>query len=393
MTSELLAMQAPAGVPRSDFFEVVTDPLLPPQRTAEMLAHFYDQVYDLRAESHLSRLLKVLLGDTGVGQLRKRYTYAHLSHFLLTTHFNDLDQMYAEVLGLKRFVRERLSIDPYNEAATDEEWEQITTSDASYRARIESFSHALSMAGTPSGMVLAASAVLGDECRVYESYAFLDDEAVYADVVEAQRNQYADLEASTYGELEGKTYAELEGWNGFQGRLPDSRGEFIVRPLRSITAEEQRHLMLALSRIKPAEALMTIDSRPAEIHTTIPVHRAVASSTYWHVRHQVEVDPSNAAYYDRFEEGVAVEQPRAAFSAYQGEAWSYNTDVVGVASYVEDEDGEIIQQGDFERITDDATGQILDYTPDKALTDSGKILMGRYVSDGVLVAPTVVREA
>lgn len=389
MASELLAMQAPQGVPRSNFFEVVTDPLLPPQRTQEMLAHFYDEVYDLDAESHLVRLLKVILGDTGTGQLRKRYTYAHLSHFLLTAHYNDLDQLYAEVLGLKRLIRERLMLDPYLDAATAEEWEAINTADASYRARVEAFSHALTMAGTPSGMVLAATAVLGEDCRVYESYSFLDDAEAYADVVAATTNTYGDLEAYTYGELDGRTYAELEGHSGFTGRLPGSRGEFIVRPLREVTAEERRALTLALGRLKPAEALMTIDARPGAVHTQVPVARAFAASSYWHIRQEVQVAPENRAFYDRASDTEPVEQPRPAFSAYQGEAWSYNADVVTIESSLEDAEGNVVQAINYDRLNTGSS--TVDYLPEQALTSPSDILMGRYVSDGVLAAPPAVR--
>jgi hypothetical protein len=389
VASELLAMQAPQGVPRSNFFEVVTDPLLPPQRTQEMLAHLYDEVYDLSAESHLSRLLKVILGDTGTGQLRKRYTYAHLSHYLLTIHYNDLDQLYAEVLGLKRLIRERLVIDPYLEAATAEEWEAINAADAAYRARVEAFSHSLTMAGTPSGMVLAATAVLGEECRVYESYSFLDDAEAYADVVEATTNTYGDLEEFTYGDLNGSTYAELEGHSGFTGRLPGSRGEFIVRPLRPVTAEERRALVMALNRLKPAEALMTIDARPGTVHTQVPVARAYAASSYWHIRQQVQVAPEHAVFYDRADENQPVEQPRPAFSAYQGEAWSYSADVVTVEASLEDAEGNVVQDINHERLD---TGQTtVDYLPERALTSPADILLGRYVSDGVLSAPPAVR--
>lgn len=392
MTAALLEMQAPQGIPRSTFFETITDPLLPPSTVPEMLAHFPDQVYDLSDESHLVRLMKVLLGDTGTGQLRKRYTYAHLSHFLLTIRYNDLDQLYAEVLGLRRFLRERLTIDPYNSAATDEEWEAINAADASYRARVEAFSRAIAMAGTPSGMVLAACAVLGTECRVYESYAFLDDFEAYSDVVDAVTYTYGDHEGTPYGDFDGRTYAEMEGSTGFQGRLPDSRGEFIVRPLRTITAEEQRALTLALGRIKPAEALLTIDARPGNVHIPVSASRASATSTYWHIQRRVLVPANRADLYDRYEEGLAVEQPKHAFSAYQGEEWTYNTDVVTVSSYVEDEDENVVQSDNYDRWTD-STGTTYDSTPDLALTPAAQILLGRAVSDGVLTAPVAVREA
>lgn len=391
----LLAMQAPAGVPRSSYFETVSDPLLPPSKTSDMLAHFYEGVYDLDPESHLSRLLKVLLGDPGTGQLRKRYTYAHLSQFILTTHYNDLDRLYSSVFGLKRFLRELLDLDPYLDSATDAEWEAIDAADASYRGRVEAFSHSIPWAGTPNGMVMAASAVLGEECRVYESYSFLDNENVYAAVEASTTNTYGDLEAYSYGELDGQTYAQLEGQSQFQGRLPDSRGEFIVRPLRNVTDEERYHLTKVLTRLKPAEALLTIDARPAAVHTPVPVYRAVASSSYWHVASKVVIDPEKGSAYKNLNVAapqIPIEQPRPAFSAYQGEEWSYNHDVITVDSYVEDEDGNVVQPEDYDRVTD-PTGVTTDYTADLALQDPVKILLGKAVSDGILVAPVADRSA
>lgn len=398
MSADLLAMQAPKGVPRSEIFSTVTDPLLPPQQMSEMLAHFHEAIYDLKSEGHLARLLKVLLGDTGTSQLRKRYTYTHLSHFLLTAHYNDLDQLFAEVLGLKRFLRERLNIDVYLDAATDEEWEAIDAADASYRSRVAMFARALSLAGTPSGMVAAASAIIGDEVRVYETYEFLDNAETYAAVEVATTNTWGDLEwrdeamtqSQTYGGLQGRTYAGLEGSTHFEGRTVQGRGEFIVRPLRTITDEERLHLVRALDRIKPAEALMTIDARAAAVYTPVPVARASATSTYWHVQSRVHPDPGDAQFYARYSEDGPVEQPKAAFSQYQGEVWNYNSDVAAVTSYVEEEDGTVVQEANFERWTD-STGQVIDQTPEKALTDPEEILRGRSVSDGVLTAPVAVR--
>lgn len=358
MAADLLSMQAPQGVPRSDFFETVTDPLLPPQRVDQMLAHFPEQVYDLRPESHLSRLLKVLLGESGTGQLRKRYTYAHLSHFVATMRYHDLDRFFSGVFGLKRFIRERIDIDAYRDAATDAEWEAINVADASYRARLEAFTASLSMAGTPSGLAMAASALLGTEVRVYETYEFL----------------------------------EMGGGLPFDSRVPPAgaRSEFVVRPLRDITPEEEYQLVRVLSRIKPSDALMTIDSSFANNFIPLTPSRVAATDSYWHVRKQVSISPENAGLYARYEEGQPVEQPRLAFSQFQGEAWNYNADATGVASYTEDEAGLRVQEPDFSRYVD-GSNRPHDYTPDRALKDPGKILLGRYVSDGVLSSPIVDR--
>ena len=357
MTAELLRMQAPQGLPRSNFFETVSDPLLPPQRIGEMLAHLPEEVYDKTHESHLIRLLKVILGDAGAGQVRKRYTYAHLSTFLATTHFHDLDRFFSGIFGLKRFIRETLDLDAYRDAATDAEWEAINAADASYRSRVMAFTDALSMAATPSGLAIAASAVLGDECRVYEVYEF--DEMGVA-------------------------------LPGVQTRLPNGgRNEFIVRPLRTIDAEEKFHLTRVLDRLKPADTLMTIDDAPATVTVPVPVTTASASSSYWHVQRKVWIEPEFAQYYPVYEKGVPVEQPKIAFSQYQGEAWNYNSSA-SVVSYVEDEDGNRVQESNFERFVDDR-GRVNDYTPDLALKDPVSIMLGRHVSDGIMVTTAMDR--
>lgn len=357
MASDLLAMQAPQGVPRSTFFEVVSDPLLPPQRVDEMLAHFHEAVYDLRPESHLSRLMKVLLGQSGTGQLRKRYTYAHLSQFIATMRYHDLDRFFSGIFGLKRFIRERIDIDAYRDAATDAEWEAINVADASYRARLEAFMASLAMAGTPSGLTMAASALLGTEVRVYETYEFL----------------------------------EMGGALPFDSGVPlaAARSEFVVRPLRDITAEEEYQLVRVLGRIKPSDALMTIDSSFAGNFVDVPVARVAATDSYWHVQRSISIDPENADYYQRYAVGEPVEQPRLAFSHYQGEAWNYNADAGSVTSYSEDEDGQRREEN-FDRYVD-PYGRAHDYRPEKAIKDPAEILLGRYVSDGVIASPIADR--
>jgi hypothetical protein len=101
-TAALLDMQAPRGVPISDLVATVTDPINAPMRTNDLLQHFWQGLYDRSPESHLMRLCKVLLGDAGAGNLRKRYVYQHLSEVLLTAHFSDLDRLYGAVFGLAR---------------------------------------------------------------------------------------------------------------------------------------------------------------------------------------------------------------------------------------------------------------------------------------------------
>lgn len=395
MTSDavLLAMQAPQGIPRSVLVETTTDPLLPAQKVEQMLGHFFEGIYDLSAEGHLARYLKVILGDSGCGQLRKKYTYHHLSQVLMTTYFYDIDRFYSDLFGVRRVVSERLDIDPYEGTATEEEWEALMAADAAYRGRAEQFSRSIAWAGTPTGISIAASAILGVPVQVYETYEYLDATEDYAPADLIDINTYGDIEGTFYGDLDGMPYGQVESDSPYRGRLSTSRGEFIVRPLRPITDEEKYELIRTISRIKPAEALMTIDSRGIDIHERVPALRAAADSSYWSVRSAVAASDTDAQYYDRYDGGNPVHQPRPAFSGYQSEAWSYNNDVVSISSHAEDSDGAVIIDANFQRRTNPTTGQVFEYSPDRALASTVSILLGRSVSDGVLSVSPVERSA
>ena len=106
----LLALQAPTGLPRSSQLSTVTDPITATQRTSDRMRHFFPDVYDLSPESHLSRFVKVLIGDAGIGGLTKQYAVARQQSFLLTTRYNDLDRFYGAVLGFRRMSSETLDI-------------------------------------------------------------------------------------------------------------------------------------------------------------------------------------------------------------------------------------------------------------------------------------------
>lgn len=387
-TAALLAMQAPQGVPQSDSVATLTNPLAPPMRTADMLAHLPDSVYDKSPESHLIRLLKILLGDAGAGGLRKQYLYSQLSQVLLTSHFTDLDRLYGAVFGFPRLSGETLDIDPYYQTADADEWEVLFARDASYRARIEQFSRAIAWGATPTGMLLASQALLGVECRLYETYVFVDEATPNPGGAPAPvaGRLYSDVQNgfATYGDMEAGTYGDVEGGVGDFGRTTrDNRSEFIIRPMRQITNEETYLLVKVLSRLKPAGALLTVDPLGVAVHDEVPLRRVSADSTYWQVRTRVAAKKENRSAYTRTRtDNSPVEQPRPAFTYYQGEAWSYNADVVTMRSYTQDAAGDLVAKMDYQRLP--IPGGEVDYTPDQGLADPVKLTLGRYASDGVL---------
>lgn len=385
-TPMLLDLQAPTGMPRSALLDSVTDPISPTPRAADRLAHFFEGVYDLSPESHLSKLLKVILGDAGIGILSKQYTAARLQSIILTTRYGDLDRIYGALLGMRRMASEMLGSSPYVEDATPDEWDVIDARDAGYRSRVETFSRAIALGPTPAGMAALAQAVTGVECRVHEAYLDID-EGTLAVEPPTQPRTYGGVEQDFryYGAMRG-SYADIEGGAAaYGGSLDSNRALFTVTPTRALTLEETYELTRVLNRFKPAGALLKVSPHGVEIHRPVKVRHAYADSVYWEVSTKVAPKKDvEAAYLRTSGAGVPTVQPRPVFAAYQGEAWSYNKDVSQVLSYTLDDAGEVRDQYNYERVTSGRTS--VDYTPSKAIADPTRILLGRAASDAVLTS-------
>lgn len=386
----LLNLQSPTGIPRSSRLSSVTDPLGAVPRVADQLAHFWPGLYDLNPESHLSRFLKVLLGDSGIGAVAKQYTVSRLHSVVMTTRYNDLDRLYGGLLGMRRMASESLGTNPYTEDATPEEWEVIDARDSAYRSRVETFSRAMTLGATPEGMAALAQAVTGVECRVHEAYLDVDDEfSVPAPAPETGRT-YGDVEDDFgfYGAMNRGSYADVEGGFavfGGSGDTDSNRSEFIVSPKRMLSLEETYELSLVLRRFKPAGALLRISPQGVPVHRPIIPRHVYADSVHWEVSAKVAPKKDVESAYGRsLGPGVPTSQPRAAFSGYQGEAWSYNADVASVFSYTVGEDGEVSDRYNYQRVMVGDTPH--DYVPAEALASQQAILSGRLVSDGVASA-------
>lgn len=183
--TEIIDTQVSGGGPTPEGLTTGTNLLLPSRVTSARLAHFPEEVYDLRAESHLVRFTKVLLGDAGAGQLRKRLIQARLQQSLQGIHFHHLDRFYGALFGIRRFPSETLDLDPSTQTATNDVWAIQHAKDASYRSRITQFARSLSFGPTPTGIELISEALLGVDTDVYETY------------------HQSDSGYRTYGELEG----------------------------------------------------------------------------------------------------------------------------------------------------------------------------------------------
>lgn len=386
----LLNLQSPTGVPRSSRLTSVTDPIGGVPRVADQLAHFWEGLYDLSPESHLSRFLKALLGDSGMGALTKQYTVTRLHSVVMTTRYHDLDRLYGGLLGMRRMASESLGINAYVDDATPEEWEVIDARDAAYRSRVETFSRAMTQGATAEGMAALAQAVTGVECRVHESYLDVDDEFSTPTPAPPTGRSYGDVQRDFgyYGAMNRGTYADIEGGFAVFGGSGDSdsnRSEFIVSPKRMLSLEETYELSLVLRRFKPAGALLRISPLGVPVHRPVIPRHVYADSVHWEVETKVAPNKDVESAYSRSEgPGVPVSQPRTAFSGYQGEAWSYNADVSSVFSYTVGTDGAVSDRYNYQRVMVHDTPH--DYVPAEALASQQSILSGRLVSDGVASA-------
>ena len=196
--------QRPGYTPLATGVGETTGLLIPPQTVQARLRHFPEEVYDTSPSTHIYRLVAALVGDSGVGQLKKRMLMQRLASTLQGTHFYDLDRFYGALLGFERTVNEYLRYDPYLEPQTIEVWQGIQDRDGSYRSRVEQLAAAIQYGPRAIGMELIAEALLGIDVEISESFETADFNARSYSQVEAL-GTYGDLEVYHYGDLEVMT--------------------------------------------------------------------------------------------------------------------------------------------------------------------------------------------
>lgn len=329
----LISLQLPSSIPVPSGLTTGTDLLLPSSDIMHRLRHFPEEVYSLAAESHLVRLMKVMLGDAGAGQLKKRLTFSRLSQVLSSTHFYDLDRFYGALFGIRRTPQEYLSFNPYTATATGGQWDTAHASDASYRSRVMQFARGIGFGATVIGMELVAEAILAVECDIYEIYSQVD--------------------------LGLASYAD--------------RRLFVIRPKRPVTLAEAFDMKQVISVLKPADVRVEIDYQGVQVNIPISLSSIAADSEHWEIVSKISAQPSPLPPYLN-PSATPVEQPRPPFSGYQGEAWSYTNDISNVTASTPTQRLAFID------------GDYTDYLPSLGMLPFRHVQSGRAVSDAILVA-------
>jgi len=367
-----------ASVP--DGFMPVTNPLHPALRTSNRFAHFSSDAYDLSAESHLSRLLKVLLGDAGVGQLQKRFLLARIQSTIGGTNFFDLDSFYGAILGVRRKREELLLANPTTDTMTPDAWDIARIRDGSFRSRIEQFARGLNNGATKRGMEGALEALLGCEVDVVEMWE-RDDQI---------SRTWGDVDAlGTWANVEAQgTWGNVES-NG-TSRPFKQRHVVVVRPHRLLTSEEVFSATAAIDRLKPAGSLVTIQQAPVEEIAPLTISRIASDSEHWEIRSTVRNSKvgGTTLLYSGSEDAI-VPIPTAPWASFQGEAWSLMAENPTVIAYTTS--GAISMDDQIDPASVDLTiekvvldGQEVVFSPANAIRPVQSIIAGRMASDGVM---------
>ncbi len=234
------------------------EPLRAPEALRNKLTRFTEPAYNLNTDSHLFKFLVALCGDAGAGSLKRELLYPRLQQMLESTHFNDLDKLYGNPLGLPRISPELYTTDPRNEALTQLQWREVKIKDAQYRARCLIWMRAIIAGPTPDGMKLAAEAALGVDCDVIERYKYLENQASDEPIT-----------MSNIGET-------------------SSISEFVIVPrTTTVTQAERRRAIRLIDKLRPFNTVPTLYVAPST-RTAITVAAVASSSNSFVVNRMVE---------------------------------------------------------------------------------------------------------
>lgn len=415
--ASLLGLQKSLSEPDIDTLVTGTSLLNPAESTQSRLRHFPEGLYNLRPQSHLTRFLKALLGDSGVGQLRKRILMARLWSILSTTHFYDLDRFYGAIFGVPRNPDEILPIDPMTELATPDGWDEIMSFDARYRERLMKLAKAIPLGGTPQGMQLIAEALTGVDCEVYEIWSVSESTDTGGNTYQQVATSY-----SNYATLGRHTWADIEGRPVF-GKMGSSiRNEVVIRPKKTYdpTPEGERRraydangIRRVVDKLKPAGVVVTIDDRGVEMRQQTPIASIHADSEYWDVvprvipqKEQEKLYDATRKAYDARDNPSGLQQSKPAhgktpFYEFTGQAWSAVPDIRTAEAWWSDSDAgqSWIELGSLEgfirqnRVGNNNNYDVqvfptrrVEYSPNKAYIDPKTAVAGSISGDGVLTA-------
>lgn len=136
----------------------------------QKVVNFPDSVYNFNEGDNLTTLMRILLGNSGTGQLSNIQLIARLSQ--QTIEFSNLDTILGLILSVKRSSSEiySFSTNPFIDQLTDNQWQEIVVKDSSYRERLLGAAEAFQTSATLWGIKTLCEALTQTNFYIIESW-------------------------------------------------------------------------------------------------------------------------------------------------------------------------------------------------------------------------------
>lgn len=339
----ILPLQVATSAPSLPTLQEASNMLSSDQSVRTRLAANFDpEIFDLTDTSHLSRFMKVLLGDAGVGQLRKQSLVNRLSTVLESTHFYDLDGFYGALLSASRKPDEVIPLNPSQNLATEDEWDDIMARDSRYRERLIKMVKALAIGGTAQGLKALAEALTNSPCDISETWKLIPEG--YSNGAD---NTWGQVEANypLWGDLDGASWAVVSnhhqiGWEGIESSDEVTITVFNDYSDISDPNEQQKQklrdtddLLRVLGIFKPAGVILSV-ALGGDVNTMpVPIASMSADSEYWSITQKIypKSTPQGTSDSPIFGtlsgDGQGLNMPVPPFSGSQQYEWFANASI------------------------------------------------------------------
>jgi len=136
----------------------------------QKVSNFPEQVYNFNDGDNLTTLMKILLGNSGTGQLNNIQLVARLSQQQI--EFSNLDNILGIILDISRSSSEiyKFSTNPFIDQLLQTQWQEVITKDASYRERLLGAAEAFQIGCTLWGIITLCEALTQMNFYVVESW-------------------------------------------------------------------------------------------------------------------------------------------------------------------------------------------------------------------------------
>jgi hypothetical protein len=413
-SSSILDFQTPAGSPAPAGTATETGLLTPDLMLAERLKNFPGSVFDLSPTSVLIHFMQAMLGDSGVGQIRKRQTIAMLQSAVTSTHFYDLDSFYGALFGAIRGPSGTLPdnpatgqpVSPYTDLATPDAWDEVLAIDAQFRERVIALARAITLGGTIPGLRALAEAITGSRCQIYEVWRLIDNQGA-----QSVTTYTWSTEQVTYPNwssfVPGTTWQTVVGTDAqvsYGGLGINSRAEVVITPTQTYPgtpagqrqqASDSYGISSVVEVLKPANVVVSVEMNGIEVNTQVTISAIWADSENAELVSYVTpasmADPAYAKATQAYQAGGApvastFPVPSPVFCRRLGTRISYAGDVT-VASGQASQDGytALLTGSDFDQVTY-PDGSVVAYTASSAIMDPSRTTAARLASS-VQAAP------